>query len=222
MRLAEDRHHLVTENMGLVNKYARRMAIVNRDAALDYEDFYSAGCLGLIHAAARYNESDGLRFSTYATRCIIGLINRHKNQVTAIRVPVHIKELCTRIAKGNMENASAEEIAAKFDVPLSRAENALEYKKWHVFSADAPISQDDNATLLDTLGASAIDQTSPYVEDFIATLKPREQLIVKGLLEAMTMREIGEWIGISYQRIGIQVKQIREKWLNYEQATLIN
>ncbi|WP_336774243.1 sigma-70 family RNA polymerase sigma factor [Paenibacillus sp. MMO-58] len=220
MRLQEDRHHLVTENMGLVNKYARRMALVNRDPALDYEDFYSAGCMGLIHAAARFEESSGLKFSTYATRCIVGLINRHKNQVTTIRVPVHVKELCTRMARAGVENATAEEIAEMFQVPLSRAESALEYNRWHVLSANTLLSHDDETTLIDTIGSPAIDTTIPYVEDFIVTLKPREQQIVRGLLEDLTLREIGAQLSVSYQRIGAQVNEIREKWLNYERKVM--
>ncbi|TCN00901.1 RNA polymerase sporulation-specific sigma factor [Paenibacillus sp. BK033] len=221
MRLTEDRHYLVTENMGLVSKYANKMAMANRDAALDYEDFFSAGCMGLIHAAARFDTTSELQFSTYATRCIIGQIKRHKNKVSQIYVPVLVKETAAAITKDGLDidGTSIKDMAARYGVTIKRIKDALHFIDSNVYSADAPITFDDETTLLDTLGTPDIDPTVPLVEEFIETLKPREQQIVKGLLDDMTMREIGVYLGVSFQRIGAQIKDIRMKWLDYERKS---
>jgi RNA polymerase sporulation-specific sigma factor len=220
IRLTEDRHHLVTENIGLVAKFAGKMAMANRDPALDYEDFFSAGCFGLMYAAAGFDPTKGFAFSTFATRSIIGQIKRHKNINSAIYVPVNVKQIAASMSKQGLEGASAEEVSEKLGVPLTWAENAKEYAKWLVLSADSPSQVDEDSSYQDLFAAPPIDLTEPYVEEFISTLKPREQKIVQGLLDTKTLREIGEELGVSYQRIGAQVNEIREKWLNHEHKVM--
>lgn len=42
----------------------------------NFDDFYQAGCLGLVVAADRYDPDKGFQFSTYAYRYIIGAVSR--------------------------------------------------------------------------------------------------------------------------------------------------
>ncbi|WP_336772323.1 sigma-70 family RNA polymerase sigma factor [Paenibacillus sp. MMO-58] len=219
MRLQEDRHSLVTDNMGLVHSHALKMARANRDAALDYEDFYSAGCMGLIHAAARYEESSGLKFSTYATQCIAGFIKRHKNQNTPIRVSMHVAELATAMIKHRMTKATDEEIIARFKVPASRIESAREYLRWLVVSADSPSPEDPEVTFGDLFRGSENDLTQPHVDEFMKTLTEREQLIVECLMIGLQFREIAPLVGVTYQRIGQQTIDIRNKWIGFDTNT---
>lgn len=45
--------------------------------SIDYEEKFQVGCIGLVKAAKRYDESLGYKFSTYATPMIIGEIKRY-------------------------------------------------------------------------------------------------------------------------------------------------
>ena len=52
----------------LVHSCAQRF----RGRGIEYDDLFQAGCLGLIKAAENFEESRGLRFSTYAVFLILG------------------------------------------------------------------------------------------------------------------------------------------------------
>lgn len=45
-------------------------------AHIDYEDYFQTGCIGLILAAIRFDETKGFQFSTYASQMIWGSIQR--------------------------------------------------------------------------------------------------------------------------------------------------
>ena len=57
-----DRKELIEQNLGLVHACANRF----RGRGIEYEELYSAGCLGLVKAADGFREELGFAFSTYA------------------------------------------------------------------------------------------------------------------------------------------------------------
>lgn len=64
-----NRNRVVTENLGLVKKVARRFVQNSRET---YEDLYAVGCVGLIKAVERFDLSTGHQFSSYAVARIRG------------------------------------------------------------------------------------------------------------------------------------------------------
>lgn len=68
MKLTAERQRLCTENLGLVHGVIHEMRRKrNRTISLlDYDDAYSAGLLGLVIAAGRFDESRQVKFGTYA------------------------------------------------------------------------------------------------------------------------------------------------------------
>ena len=55
---------LAEENLGLVHLCANRF----RGRGVEYEELYSAGCVGLLKAVRAFDSSRGVQFSTYAVR----------------------------------------------------------------------------------------------------------------------------------------------------------
>lgn len=82
------RDELITENLGLVGSCASRFL----GKGVDYEDLYSAGCIGLIHAADRFNKDLGFAFSTYAVPAILGEIKRIFRDDGAVKISRSLKE----------------------------------------------------------------------------------------------------------------------------------
>ena len=64
---------LVEENLGLARKLAYEYSM---KCSLEYDDLFQEGVLGLIRAAELYDESNGTKFSTYATYWIKQKIQR--------------------------------------------------------------------------------------------------------------------------------------------------
>ena len=60
------RSTFIEQNLGLVHSCAGRF----RGRGIEYDDLYSAGCMGLVKAYDGFDESRGVCFSTYAVPVI--------------------------------------------------------------------------------------------------------------------------------------------------------
>lgn len=83
------------ENLGLVHLCANRF----RGRGIDYEDLYSAGCLGLLKAVKAFDGDRGVKFSTYAVPVILGEIKRLFRDGGTLRVSRSLKELSMKLQK---------------------------------------------------------------------------------------------------------------------------
>lgn len=89
------RERAVSENLGLVRSVANRF----RGRGIEYDDLYSAGCLGLVKAIDRFDESRGLKFSTYAVPLIMGEIKGLFRKDGALKVSRSMKETAVKARK---------------------------------------------------------------------------------------------------------------------------
>ena len=93
--MTAEQDRLVTENIGLVHACARRY--VGR--GVDYDDLYQSGCEGLVKAAAGYDDSRNVRFSTYAVPAILGEIRRLFRDGGSVRVCRSLRDLGLKIRR---------------------------------------------------------------------------------------------------------------------------
>lgn len=89
------RDELICDNLGLVHACANRF----RNKGIEYDDLFSAGCLGLVKAADGFDESRGFAFSTYAVPAILGEIKRLFRDGGAVKVSRALKERAREAAK---------------------------------------------------------------------------------------------------------------------------
>ena len=86
---------LAEENLGLVHLCANRF----RGRGIEYDDLYSAGCIGLLKAVKAFDSGRGVKFSTYAVPVILGEIKRLFRDGGAVRVSRSLKELSLRLSR---------------------------------------------------------------------------------------------------------------------------
>ncbi len=86
---------LAEENIGLVHLCANKF----RGRGIEYEELYSAGCMGLVKAVRGFDAERGVKFSTYAVPVILGEIKRLFRDGGSVRVSRGLKELSMRIQK---------------------------------------------------------------------------------------------------------------------------
>ncbi len=86
---------LAEENLGLVHLCANKF----RGRGIDYEELYSAGCIGLLKAIKAFDTERGVKFSTYAVPVILGEIKRLFRDGGTIKVSRSLKELSLHIQK---------------------------------------------------------------------------------------------------------------------------
>lgn len=86
---------LAEENLGLVHLCANKF----RGRGIDYEDLYSAGCLGLLKAVKAFDINRGVKFSTYAVPVILGEIKRLFRDGGSVHVSRSLKDLSMKLQK---------------------------------------------------------------------------------------------------------------------------
>jgi len=85
----------IESNLGLVHSLANRF----RGRGVEYEELYSAGCVGLVKAAQNFDTERGLMFSTYAVPVILGEIKRLFRDGGAVKVSRGLKELSLKVTR---------------------------------------------------------------------------------------------------------------------------
>ena len=86
---------IAEENLGLVHLCANKF----RGRGIEYDDLYSAGCIGLLKAVKAFDTDRGVKFSTYAVPVILGEIKRLFRDGGTIRVSRSLKELSMKIQR---------------------------------------------------------------------------------------------------------------------------
>ncbi len=115
------RDELILNNLGLVGSCASRFI----GKGVDYDDLYSAGCIGLIKAADGFREELGFAFSTYAVPSILGEIKRIFRDDGAVKISRSLKEKARTLAmakeqfeKENGVEPTVSELSQIMDISL--------------------------------------------------------------------------------------------------------
>ncbi len=87
------RDEFIENNLGLVHACANRF----RGRGIEYDDLYSAGCMGLVKAYDAFDEERGVQFSTYAVPVILGEIKKLFRDGGSVKVSRSLKELSLKI-----------------------------------------------------------------------------------------------------------------------------
>lgn len=135
-----ERDRFIESNLPLVHKLANRF----RGRGIEYDELYSAGCVGLVKACDRFEPERGLCFSTYAVPVILGEIRRLFRDGGSVRISRSLKELSVKASRAKERlSASGEprisDIAAELGVSCEDAAEAL-------CAAVPPVSLDSGGT----------------------------------------------------------------------------
>ncbi|WP_295151570.1 sigma-70 family RNA polymerase sigma factor [uncultured Ruminococcus sp.] len=102
MSIAES--SLPEDNLGLVHLCANRF----RGRGIEYDDLYSAGCMGLVKASKAFDSERGVKFSTYAVPVILGEIKRLFRDGGTVKVSRSLKELSLKLTRAGQDFAHRE------------------------------------------------------------------------------------------------------------------
>ena len=123
-----DKNEFAKAHLGLVHACCNRF----KGKGIEYEELYSAGCLGLAKAINNFDDSRGLQFSTYAFPVIMGELKRLFRDGGSVRVSRSLKELSLKISRMNNEYSlksgrelSVNELAEKLCVTPEQITEAL-------------------------------------------------------------------------------------------------
>ncbi len=86
------RNELIEQNLGLVHACAKRFS----GKGIDYDDLYSAGCLGLVKAIGRFDPDRGYQLSTYAVPVILGEIKMLFREGGTVKLSRSLRDRSTK------------------------------------------------------------------------------------------------------------------------------
>jgi RNA polymerase primary sigma factor len=217
------RDKLVVRNQNLARHEGNRYFKTYRAyvPSLDVEDYHSAGFIGLIRAAEKFDPALGYRFTTYATHWIRQSIGRMiESEGLLIRLPSHMVETVSRVRKhcsaflqANDRYPTDVELEEKFGFTESKWSHVRDAMNLRFISlsdnvpgTDIPISDliaDQNQ--IDTL-SSVVDGYRPEaIDKALAELSDPESRILRyrfGLVgSSRTLEQIGREVGLSRERV---------------------
>lgn len=192
------------------------------------DDLFQIGCIGLIKSIDNFDDTLGVKFSTYAVPMIIGEIRRYLRDNNSIRVSrslrdtaykaIHAKEI---LMKNSMQEPTLQEIAKEAGLTKEEIVYALDAIQSPVSLYD-PVYTDGGDTLyvMDQISDKK-NKEDNWVEglalsDAMNRLNDRENHIVKlRFFEGKTQMEIADEIHISQAQVSRLEKTALKTMKNY-------
>jgi RNA polymerase sporulation-specific sigma factor len=213
--VGEAKEKLLLENTNLIKSIVKRYL----GKGVEYDDLYQLASMGLIKAISGFDESFGVRFSTYAVPMIAGEIKRFMRDDGSIKVSRAIKGTAKRINL-YIEEYTAEHgvqptvkaIAQKFEMPESEV-------VFTMGSTRMPLSIYNQGEYKDEKGQELLEKLalSDGQEDIIENLQLKcaidslpereKKVIMLRYFRDMTQSEVAHMLGVSQ----VQVSRIETK-----------
>ncbi len=210
--------NLVEANLRFVVSFAKKY----RNCGLSFLDLINEGNIGLIEAAKRFNPKKNVKFITYAVWWVRqAIIHALSDQSGAFRLPQKQANLLYRIGRTISQltldlerHPTPDEIAVKLEIPVEEVVNLLQVADENV-SLSTVIDEEHEFHLSDKLEQDVSppadlvllrSSLKDHLHACLDELDPKEQRVLRlrfGLEEGepKTLKEIGEMLGLSRERI---------------------
>lgn len=205
---------IFNNNSPLIKSIIRRF----KNKGVEYEDLYQIACIGFLKAINNFDESFGVKFSTYSVPMIIGEIKRYIRDNGAIKVSRTLKILANKINRfieeyqsTHNDSPSVEYIAQTFNITADEVVVALDSSKMPLSIFDKFEDEEDAQELIDKIPCSDNEETmltKIHISNIIDTLNEREKkIIILRYFRDRTQSEIAENLGVSQ----VQVSRLENK-----------
>ena len=167
------REEFIQENLGLVHLCASRF----KGRGIEYDDLYSAGCIGLVKAYDGFDVERKVCFSTYAVPVILGEIKKLFRDGGTVKVSRGLKELSMkvssvreRILKQSGKEPTVSELAVQLQVTEEQVVQAVNAALPAL--SLTPVSDDENGREFDV----PVPSHEEVLSDRLALYKVLEDL----------------------------------------------
>ena len=212
---ASAKESLLEHNVSLVKCIVKRYL----GKGVDYDDLFQIGCMGFLKAIMGFDESFGVKFSTYAVPMIAGEIKRFMRDDGAVKVSRAMKQTAKEMNVFIEEyvlqygrQPSVSEVGARFGMDEAETVFVMGSSKMPLSLYGSTDNKDGKEReLIETLPSS--DDQEDWLDRMllrgaIENLPERERkIIVLRYFRDMTQSEVAERIGVSQ----VQVSRLENK-----------
>lgn len=230
----EARNKLVVSNIRFAFSCAKKY---DNLTGMSYDERVAVASMGLIKAAKRFDETRGFKFISYAVWWIKqSLLEKYKEDVRTVRVPVNVQELAEKAFKiidEFMKNNEGQEPSDEYIEKELLENHGKKYKgdisfllstNYNERSLDDYLrSEKDKRCLINIIEDLNVEKPEEKtdseslgedIEDLLNGIPEREALILKkyfgiGYDRAITLQEIGDELNLTRER----VRQLKERAL---------
>lgn len=200
------RHELIESHLGLVRHILGKL-VAQLPPGVDVENLESAGVLGLVEAANKFDPERGIRFETYAYTRIRGAVLDELRRNCPL--PQHVLEKIAKVRKAGESlapGATVDEVASASGLSRDEVADCLTAMRmtrmtsWEASGDPLDGRIADRAEPPDALAEQA--EQKRLLADAIEALPERERLVVTlYYMEDLRLREIGELLKLSESRV---------------------
>ena len=211
----EAKETLIEQNVSLVKCIVKRYL----GKGVDYDDLFQIACIGFLKAIAGFDESFGVKFSTYAVPMIAGEIKRFMRDDGSVKVSRALKQTAKEMnafveeyTQKNGRAPSIREIAQAFGVDEAETVFVLGSSKMPVsLQSGTQFKDGKQRELIEVLSLG--DEQDDWLDSMllrgaIENLCERDRkIIVLRYFRDMTQSEVAKKIGVSQ----VQVSRIENR-----------
>lgn len=212
------KEQIFINNAPLIKSIIRRF----KGKGVEYDDLYQIACIGFLKAVKNYDETFGVKFSTYTVPMIIGEIKRYMRDNGAIKVSRSLKILANKInrfidAYQTEHNGSPEVdvIAKRFGITEEEVVVALDSARMPLSIFDKFEDEDDGQELIDKIPYTDGEEkvlNKIQLSKILDELNERERkIIILRFYRDKTQSEIAETLGVSQVQVSRLENKIIEK-----------
>ncbi len=210
------REKMIEENIGLVHSIAHRF----RGRGVEYDDLFQSGCVGLIKAVDRFDESRGFAFSTYAVPVIMGEIKRIFREGGTVKVSRSLKDkamkaqtVCESFEKDRLRQPTVSELSVLLGISVEDTADIL-----NVMSP--PLSLDSFGEDGDSTVDIPVDESEQLFDrlsvlQLMKHLDETEKKIVDcRYYKGYTQSQTADLLGVSQVQVSRKEKRLLQKLRN--------
>ena len=207
-----------SNNIPLIKSIVKRFC----GKGVEYDDLYQIACIGFLKAIQNFDETFGVKFSTYSVPMVIGEIKRFMRDNGAIKVSRSIKILANKInhfiydyQTKTSQSPSIDFIAKQFNVTSEEVVVALDSAKMPVSLFEKFEDDEEGQELIDKIPSNDSEDKlieKIHLSNIIESLSDREKKIIyMRYFRDKTQGEVAECLGVSQVQISRLENKIIDK-----------
>ena len=201
-------------NSPLIKSIIRRF----KNKGVEYDDLYQIACIGFLKAINNFDESFGVKFSTYTVPMVIGEIKRYIRDNGAIKVSRTLKILANKINRfvdeyqlKHNDSPTVELIAKEFNITAEEVVIAMDSSKMPLSIYEKFDDEEEGQELIEKISYVDEEETTLnkiHLSGIIESLDEREKKVVLlRYYKEQTQAQVGKILGITQ----VQVSRIEKK-----------